>query len=64
MNIELSEVERRAILGALEAYRRIKGAERMLTAHKEKDAPSMALVFERYDTLLASVTSLQKRLQP
>ena len=64
MQIELSELERRTLLGALEAYRRIKGAESKLTAHKESTKEAQTAVLKRYGVLLTCVETLQKRLQP
>lgn len=62
MNVELTANEVKCLLGALEAYRRIKSAERMLTAHKEKSAELMAPVFARYDVVLGTVKSVQVKL--
>lgn len=63
MQLELSETERRTLIGALNVYRRIKSAESKLTSQKEKTREDMAHVEGRYKTLLACATRLQARLE-
>lgn len=64
MNVQLTDSERRAILGALDAYRRIKGAEGKLATQKllKADRAASERLAARYRTLDTLVTSLHKRL--
>lgn len=62
MQVELTPNEVTCVRSALEAYRRIKSAERMLEAHKMKSADLMTPVFRRYDAVLVNVANVQAKL--
>lgn len=62
MNIELSVGEVKTVQAALEVYRKIKSAEKMLKGQREKNAEAMKPVFQKYDALLDIVKDVQTKL--
>jgi len=58
----LTDIERRAILGALSNQKRIKGAEKKLNSQKEKVASLRAKIEQNYDTVLRAIDSAEKKL--
>jgi hypothetical protein len=65
MHLELTNKERCALLGALEVYRRVKGAEGKLAAQRliKTDKNAATQTSARYAALLDVVTNLNARLQ-
>ena len=62
--IELSSGERMTICAALEVYRRVKSAEKMLTCQRIKDETERANGFANYDRLLALIKSANEKVTP
>lgn len=54
--------ERQVILCALEAYRKIKGAEGKLEEHKKKTREEMKEVSDKYGRLMAIIESAKGKL--
>jgi len=52
------------ICAALEVYRRVKSAEKMLTCQRIKDETERANGFANYDRLLALIKSANEKVTP
>lgn len=64
MQLDISRAERLALLGALEAYRRIKGAEGKLASQRElqRDRANAKKIEASYGQLATVITGLQTKL--
>lgn len=60
--VELTDAEILTIRSALEKYRRIKGAERMLESQKIRDEAQRKASYDRYDVLLGYVDSAAEKV--
>ena len=62
VNLELSELEVKVLVAALDRYRIAKSAEKMLRTQALKNKEEWPASFARYDALLQVITTIQGKV--